>query len=35
MSGTLKPGDILPSESEMCKNFDISRSTVRQAVSML
>ena len=34
-AGTLKPGDILPSESEMCKNFDISRSTVRQAVSML
>lgn len=34
-AGTLKPGDVLPSESEMCKNFDISRSTVRQAVSML
>ena len=34
-AGTLKPGDVLPSESEMCKSFDISRSTVRQAVSML
>ncbi len=34
-AGMLKPGDVLPSESEMCKNFDISRSTVRQAVSML
>lgn len=34
-AGTLMPGDLIPSESEMCKAFDISRSTVRQAVGML
>lgn len=34
-AGTLAPGDLIPSESELCKTFDISRSTVRQAVSML
>ena len=34
-AGTLVPGDLIPSESELCKTFDISRSTVRQAVSML
>ena len=34
-AGTLAPGDLLPSESEMCRNFDISRSTVRQAIGAL
>ena len=34
-AGTLSPGDILPSESELCRNFDVSRSTVRQAIGEL
>ena len=34
-AGTLVPGDLLPSEAELCKTFDISRSTVRQAIGAL
>ena len=34
-AGTLGPGDLVPSESELCKTFDISRSTVRQAIGAL
>ncbi len=34
-AGTLSAGDLLPSESEFCRAFDISRSTVRQAVGIL
>ena len=34
-AGTLAAGDLLPSEAELCKTFDISRSTVRQAIGTL
>jgi GntR family transcriptional regulator len=34
-AGTLSAGDLLPSEAELCKTFDISRSTVRQAIGAL
>jgi len=31
----LKPGDYLPSETELAKNFGVSKSTVREAIKML
>lgn len=34
-SGTLKTGDLLPSETELCRALDISRNTVRQAIGEL
>ena len=34
-AGTLQTGDLLPSEAELCKTFEISRSTVRQAIGAL
>ncbi len=34
-SGILKPGDLIPSESQLCATYRLSRSTVRQALSQL
>lgn len=34
-AGALAPGDLLPSESALCRHFAISRSTVRQAIGAL
>lgn len=33
--GEYKPGDKLPSESTMCREFGVSRTTVRQALQLL
>jgi GntR family transcriptional regulator, arabinose operon transcriptional repressor len=34
-AGLIKPGDKLPSESELCRRFSVSRSAVRQALTTL
>lgn len=34
-SGRLRPGDKLPSESEICSKFGVSRSSARQAIANL
>lgn len=34
-SGALKVGDLLPSEAELCRSYNISRNTVRQAIGAL
>lgn len=34
-SGELAPGDRLPSEQELCAQFDVSRSSLREAQKML
>ena len=34
-AGILSPGDLLPSEAELCRALTISRSTVRQAIGAL
>ena len=34
-SGALKPGDPIPPESQLCQQFSVSRTTVRQAFSRL
>lgn len=33
--GTLKPGDRLPTEQQLCRMFGVSRSVVREAISQL
>lgn len=33
--GSLKPGDKLPTEHEMAKNFGVSRSVIREAIAQL
>jgi GntR family transcriptional regulator len=35
VSGRWKPGDMMPSETEMIEQFDVSRITVRQALELL
>ncbi|RKY03097.1 MAG: hypothetical protein DRP55_01930 [Spirochaetes bacterium] len=35
MDGTLKPGDRLPSESEMASQMGVGRSTIREALKVL
>jgi GntR family transcriptional regulator len=34
-SGAMKPGDRIPSEEELCQQFAVSRTTVRQALQRL
>lgn len=34
-AGRLSTGDRLPSESELCRSFDVSRTVVREAISQL
>jgi len=34
-SGALKPGNPIPAESHLCRQFSVSRTTVRQALSRL
>ena len=34
-SAELKPGDMLPSEQELCQRFDVSRTVIRQALGEL
>ena len=34
-NGRLKPGDILPSEAELCSTFRVSKTVVRQALNKL
>ena len=35
MEGTLKPGDKLPTEEQLCNHFGVSRTTLRESVQML
>lgn len=34
-SGELRPGDLLPSEAQLCKRYHVSRMTARQAIRVL
>lgn len=35
LEGTLKPGDRLPTEEQLCQHFGVSRTTLRESVQML
>jgi len=35
MEGKIKPGDKLPSEEELCRIFDVSRTTIRNALNQM
>ena len=35
MDGRLKPGDVLPTESELAEQFNINRSTLREGIRLL
>lgn len=35
LEGTLKAGDRLPTEEQLCKHFGVSRTTLRESVQML
>lgn len=35
LTGRLKPGDLLPSESQLCELFGVSRGSVREAMKIL
>ena len=34
-AGSLRPGDLIPSESQLCERYGISRMTVRQGLNLL
>lgn len=34
-AGDLRPGDVIPSENELCQQFSVSRMTARKAVDYL
>ena len=35
ISGELKPGDKIPSENTLCEQYQVSRTTARQAITEL
>lgn len=35
LKGDLKPGDRLPTEDQLCRHFDVSRTTLRESIQML
>lgn len=35
LDGTLKPGEQIPTETELCEQFEVSRTVVREAVAQL
>ncbi|MCD8369852.1 MAG: FadR family transcriptional regulator [Clostridiales bacterium] len=35
LDGSIKKGDLLPSEKQLCEQFQVSRTTVREALSVL